>query len=97
MAYRANRESIFREVDEDGLINKIAEARDKACRHMEELYARFKDNAEKRGVYVHRAATAAEANDIIARIAGENNVKRIVKSMTAEETTPQRPSICRQS
>ncbi|GHU96539.1 hypothetical protein AGMMS49974_11000 [Deltaproteobacteria bacterium] len=86
VAYRANRESIFREVDEDGLINKIAEARDKACRHMEELYARFKDNAEKRGVYVHRAATAAEANDIIARIAGENNVKRIVKSMTAEET-----------
>lgn len=88
VAYRANRESIFREVDKHGLTNKISEARDNACRHMEELYARFKDNAEKRGVHVHRAATAAEANDIIARIAGENNVKRIVKSksMTAEET-----------
>ncbi|MDR0816164.1 MAG: LUD domain-containing protein [Desulfovibrio sp.] len=88
VSYRANRESIFREVDEHGLINKITEARDNACRHMEELYARFKNNAEKRGVHVHRAATAAEANDIIARIARENNVKRIVKSksMTAEET-----------
>ncbi|MDR2572935.1 MAG: LUD domain-containing protein [Desulfovibrio sp.] len=88
VAYRANRETVFKEVDEHVLINKIAEARDNACKRMEELYAQFKEQAEKRGVRVHRAKDAAEANEIIARIARENNVKRIVKSksMTAEET-----------
>jgi iron-sulfur cluster protein len=88
VAYRTNREAVFQEVDERGLINQIAEARDKACRRMEELYTQFKEQAEKRGIHVHRAATTAQANDIIARIARENNVKRVVKSksMTAEET-----------
>lgn len=87
VAYRSNRESIFREVDERGLIARIAAAKDDACRHMEELYVQFKEQAEKRGVHVHRAATAEEANAIIARIARENDVKRIIKakSMTAEE------------
>ena len=32
---------------------------------MDELYAQFKAEAEKRGVHVHRAATAAEANDMV--------------------------------
>ncbi|WP_165064919.1 L-lactate dehydrogenase (quinone) large subunit LdhH [Desulfovibrio sp. ZJ200] len=87
VAYRANREAVFQDVDERGLIAQIAEAKDYACQHMEELYAQFKEQAEKRGVHVHRAATAEEANRIIARIAKENNVKRVVKSksMTAEE------------
>ncbi|MDR2745634.1 MAG: LUD domain-containing protein [Desulfovibrio sp.] len=88
VAYRANRETIFKEVDERALINQIADARDKACKRMEELYAQFKEEAEKRGVRVHRGRDAAEANEIIARIARDNNVKRVVKSksMTAEET-----------
>ena len=87
VSYRANREAVFKDVDERGLIAKIAEAKDYACQHMEELYQQFKEQAEKRGVHVHRAATAKEANEIIARIAKENNVKRVVKSksMTAEE------------
>jgi iron-sulfur cluster protein len=87
VAYRANRETIFKEVDERALINQIADARDKACKRMEELYTQFKEQAEKRGVHVHRARDAAEANGIIARIARDNNVKRVVKSksMTAEE------------
>ena len=87
VSYRANREAVFKDVDERGLIAKIAEAKDYACQHMEELYQQFKEQAEKRGVHVHRAATAREANEIIARIAKENNVKRVVKSksMTAEE------------
>ena len=80
VAYRANRETIFKEVDERGLIAQIADAKDDACKHMEELYAQFKEQAEKRGVHVHRAATAEEANAIIARIARENDVKRVVKS-----------------
>ncbi|MDR1857345.1 MAG: LUD domain-containing protein [Desulfovibrio sp.] len=88
VAYRANRETIFKEVDERALINQIAESRDKACQRMEELFIQFREKAEKLGVKVHRAATADEANEIIARIARENNVKRVVKSksMTAEET-----------
>ena len=87
VAYRANREAVFKDVDERALIHKIAEAKDYACQHLEELYTQFKAEAEKRGVHVHRAATAAEANEIIIRIAKENNVKRVTKSksMTAEE------------
>ena len=87
VAYRANREAVFKEVDEKALIKQIADAKDYACQHMDELYAQFKAEAEKRGVHVHRAATAAEANDMIVRIAKENKVKKVVKSksMTAEE------------
>lgn len=87
IAYRENRERIFKDVDEHALIHAIADMKDDACKHMEELYAQFKAQAEKRGVHVHRAATAEEANAIIARIARENSVKRVIKSksMTAEE------------
>ena len=88
VAYRANREVVFQEVDEKALIRQIADAKDDAAKHMDELYEQFKAEAEKRGVIVHRAATATEANEIIAKIARENGCKRIVKSksMTAEET-----------
>ncbi len=88
VAYKANREAVFQQVDERDLIAKIAAAKDNAAQHMDELYEQFKREAEKRGVVVHRAATAAEANEIIARIAKENDVKKVVKSksMTAEET-----------
>ena len=87
IVYRENRERIFKDVDEHALIHAIADMKDDACKHMEELYAQFKAQAEKRGVHVHRAATAEEANAIIARIARENSVKRVIKSksMTAEE------------
>ena len=87
VAYRANREAIFKEVDEKALIKQIADAKDDACKHMDELYEQFRAEAEKRGVHVYRAADAKEANEIIARIAKENDVKKIVKSksMTAEE------------
>lgn len=88
VAYRANREAIFKEVDEKALIKQIADAKDDACKHMDELYEQFRAEAEKRGVHVYRAADAKEANEIVARIARENDVKKIVKSksMTTEET-----------
>ena len=88
VAYRANREAIFKEVDEKALIKQIADAKDDACKHMDELYEQFRTEAEKRGVHVYRAADAREANEIVARIARENDVKKIVKSksMTTEET-----------
>ena len=85
--YRKSRTDVFQEVDERGLIKQIADAKDYACQHMDELYAQFKSEAEKRGVHVHLAKDAAEARMIIARIARQSNVKYIVKSksMTAEE------------
>lgn len=88
VAYRANREAVFKEVDEKALIRQIADAKDDACKHMDELYEQFRAEAEKRGVHVYRAADAKEANEIVARIARENDVKKIVKSksMTTEET-----------
>ena len=87
ISYRAGRKAIFSEVDERGLIRQIADAKDQACQHMEELYAQFREEAQKRGAVVHRAATAADANEIIARIARDNGVHRVIKSksMTAEE------------
>ena len=85
--YRASRANVFQEIDERGLIKQIADRKDYARQHLEELYEQFKSEAEKRGVHVHRAATPEEANALIARIAKENNVRRVVKSksMTAEE------------
>ena len=50
VAYRANREAVFKEVDETALIKQIADAKDYACQHMDELYAQFKAEAEKRGI-----------------------------------------------
>ena len=85
--YRESRDRAFSEIDGPALIRAIAEVKDAAARDMDALYERFKTEAEARGAIVHRAATAAEACEIIARIAAENNVKHIVKSksMTAEE------------
>ena len=85
--YRASRDKVFEEVDGRELIRRIADVKDSAAQHIEELYAQFKAEAEKRGVVVHRAADAAEAREIIAKIAAENGVKSIVKSkcMTSEE------------
>ncbi|MDR1360407.1 MAG: LUD domain-containing protein, partial [Deltaproteobacteria bacterium] len=87
LAYRAGRTEIFAGMDESGLIAAVAQAKDAALDQLEELYARFRDEAEKRGLIVHRAATAAEANALIIRIAGETNCRSVVKSksMTSEE------------
>ena len=85
--YRESRDRAFSEIEGEELIRRIADMKDAAARDMESLYERFRREAESRGVVVHRAADAAEACAIIARIAAENGVKRIVKSksMTAEE------------
>ena len=88
VAYKANRQAIFADINEKDLIAEIAAAKDEALPKMEELFERFKTEAEKRGVVIHRAKTAAEANSIIAGIARDNNCKKIIKSksMTSEET-----------
>lgn len=87
-AYRTNRANAFADMNEVELIGEIADAKDYSTSHLSELYAEFKAKAEKNGVKVHLAKTAAEANEIIASIAREENCTKIVKSksMTAEET-----------
>ena len=88
VAYRSGRANAFADMDVDGLIAEIAAAKDSALAQMDTLFEEFKENATKAGVHVHLAKTAGEANAIIASIARDNDVKKIVKSksMTAEET-----------
>lgn len=88
IAYRGSRANAFKGIDEKTLIGEVADAKDFAAKNMDALYAQFKAEAEKRGVKVHLARTAGEANEIIARIARDSNCKKVIKSksMTAEET-----------
>ena len=87
-AYKEAQGRLFQGVDVEGLRREIARGKDEALPRLEELYQAFKARAEAAGVKVHLAATAREANEIIAGIARDNGVKKIVKSksMTAEET-----------
>jgi len=70
------------------LRRQIVQGKDESLPRLEELYEAFKARAEAAGVKVHLAATAREANEIIANIAREHGVRKVVKSksMTAEET-----------
>lgn len=88
VAYRAGRAKAFADFDVAELVADVARSKDDALSRIDELYEKFKKNAEEAGVNVHFARDAAEANDIIVRIAEENGAKKIVKSksMTAEET-----------
>jgi iron-sulfur cluster protein len=87
-AYPTGRANAFREYDEAALIAKVAEVKDAALGRLDELFEQFRTEAEKRGVHVHLAKDAAEANALVARIGKEAGCRRVVKSksMTAEET-----------
>ncbi|MBZ4658733.1 MAG: protein of unknown function cysteine-rich region domain protein [Desulfacinum sp.] len=87
-AYRESRAKAFEGMDLEGLIADIASRKDSALPRLDELLAEFKRNAESAGAVIHEAATAQEANEIIARIAREGDVRKVIKSksMTAEET-----------
>ena len=88
VAYRTGRANAFANIDDKSLIKEIADAKDCAAQNIDELYVKFKEEAEKKGAVVHLAKDAQEANEIIGRIALEEKCKTIVKSksMTAEET-----------
>lgn len=87
MDYRASRERIYSGLNDRELIAEVAARKDESVRHLDELFVQFKEEAEKRGVQVHLARDAADANRIIAKIAEENGCKMVVKSksMTVEE------------
>jgi len=86
--YRENRPNVYQGIDFEGIRDKIAEGKDASLLLLKELFKEFKANAEAAGTKIHVARDAAEANEIIAGIAEEGGVKKIIKakSMTAEET-----------
>ncbi len=87
-AYKEAQGRLLAGVDVPGLTREIAAGKDAALPRLPELYEEFKARAEAAGIKVHLAGTAQEANEIIAAIARDNGVQKIVKSksMTAEET-----------
>lgn len=87
VAYRESRKKMFEGMDERAAIADIAARKDAAVRILDQLYSRFRAEAERRGVVVHLARDAAEANRMIVDIAKENDCHRIIKSksMTVEE------------
>ncbi|MGD9018558.1 MAG: LUD domain-containing protein, partial [Desulfobacterales bacterium] len=88
VAYRDSRANAFAGMDIERLVDDVAAAKDAAVSRMDTLFAAFKDKAESIGIHVHLARTGEEANEIIAQIARDNQVRAVVKSksMTAEET-----------
>ncbi|SHN69059.1 L-lactate dehydrogenase (quinone) large subunit LdhH [Desulfovibrio litoralis] len=88
VAYRSARQALLQNVDIKEMIDDIIESKDKAIQDNAKLLKQFTEMAEKNGVKVHFAKNAKEANEIIAKIAKDNNCKTAIKSksMTAEET-----------
>lgn len=90
VAYRASRKSAFAQaqIDPEALIAQVAELKDAAIARMDQLLAQFKTNARAKGIQVHIAASARQANEIISTIAAASQCRNIIKSksMTAEET-----------
>ncbi|MGD9731658.1 MAG: L-lactate dehydrogenase (quinone) large subunit LdhH [Desulfamplus sp.] len=88
VAYRESRKNAFAGMDAEVLIAEVAEIKRNAVKNNQKLFEEFKSAAEKNNIHVHLAATAKDANEIIAQIAKETGSKKIIKSksMTAEET-----------
>lgn len=58
VAYRTSRANAFATLEVDSLVTDIARLKDHALERLDELYARFKEKAEKTGAKVHLARTA---------------------------------------
>lgn len=87
-SYRENRPNVFAGLDFAALSAEIGQIKDSGLPHIMELFAQFKERAQAKGVQVHFAADAADANKIIADIGRKAGARKVVKakSMTAEET-----------
>ncbi len=87
VAYRESRKNAFSGMDVERMIQEVADIKANAIIHNEALLETFTKKAEANGIQVHLAATAEDANRIIAEIAKQTRTRQIVKSksMTAEE------------
>ena len=85
--YPAKREKSLVGVDWEANKEKLIEAKDYACAHVDELIDLFIENATKRGAKVFRARSNQEAMDFILKFAQDHDAKLIVKSksMASEE------------
>lgn len=74
-------------VDVEGLTHLGAEIKTRALRDLPQLLEQLEDRLQERGVQVHWAETAAQANEAVLRIARQNAVQLVVKgkSMLSEE------------
>ena len=72
----------------EDLRSQASAIKDEVLLHLDRYLEEFERNAESRGVKVHWARDAAEANSIICRLAVERKARLVVKSksMTTEET-----------
>ena len=86
-AYLLSRQNAFTGHDFEELRRDIAAIKDQALLQRDALRQEFTRNAEAAGATVFYARTAAEANDYIARLARERQVKLAIKSksMASEE------------
>ncbi len=87
VAYPDSRAKAFAGMDDKALIRIVTDIKADAVQRNEELLAAFTKKAESKGIHVHLAKTAEDANRIIADIAEKTGSRHIVKSksMTAEE------------
>src|SRR6266516_2914652 len=71
----------------EGLRTEARAIKDEVLLHLDKYLDQFVANAEKFGAQVHWARDAAEANQIVCRLAGERGARQLVKSksMVTEE------------
>lgn len=88
LAYRGSHEKAYADLNKDKLVLNVIHSKNSALEQMETLRSQFVEKAEKKGVKVHFAKNALEANELIAKIAEDTGSTKIVKSksMTSEET-----------
>ncbi|ADU64878.1 LUD domain-containing protein [Desulfurispirillum indicum] len=86
--YRISRDKAYSAHDFAALRTELSAVKQNSCHNIDTLFQQFKQNAEAGGAMVHQAATAEEANRIIATICQQAGATMAVKSksMTSEET-----------
>ncbi len=86
-AYALSRAKAYEGIDFEALREEIAALKAKAAENMEEMVARFREEAEKRGARVFIARSPAEVKEYITNLATARGVRLVAKSksMATEE------------
>jgi L-lactate dehydrogenase complex protein LldF len=84
---RGNRAAAMEAIDAERLRSETNAVRQRAVSNLPDLLEELEENLIANGCHVHWARDAAEANQVVCKIAVEHNVRRVVKSksMTTEE------------
>ncbi len=86
-SYKHSREKCLEGFDLAKAQDEVRAIKERCIERMDELFARFKAEAETVGAVVHEAANAQEAGEIVLKLAQERGAKLIAKSksMLTEE------------